>query len=90
MRADSWLAGWFRCGAPRATCSACRNRASPCPAGVPNARWTEKDLEGGDWERREVRLAKGLTYDAEVLPPEWTQWLRKARAEPPTAEEIAK
>ena len=28
-------------------------------------------------------------YDPELVPPEWSQWLKMTRGEPPTEEEVA-
>lgn len=52
---------------------------------------TEKDDEGGEIERREVRppSSRPADYDARTVPPEWSAWLRATRADPPTPEEIA-
>lgn len=32
----------------------------------------------------------GGEYEPENVPPEWNQWLRKTRAEPPSPEDVAK
>ncbi len=29
-------------------------------------------------------------YDPELVPPEWSQWLKMTRREPPTEEEVAR
>ena len=45
--------------------------------------------EDGMKERRWVKLSGG-DYNANQLPPEWDQWLRKSRLQAPTAEDMAK
>ena len=44
-------------------------------------------MDGQDVERRYVKYAGG-DFDPTTLPAEWHQWLHKARAEPPTEEDI--
>ena len=45
--------------------------------------------EDGMKERRWVKLAGG-EYNANQLPPEWDQWLRKSRLQAPTDSDMAK
>lgn len=42
----------------------------------------EKSLDGDLIERRLVKYAGD--WDPAAVPPEWLQWLRRVRAEPPT------
>ncbi|KAK9806854.1 hypothetical protein WJX72_005097 [[Myrmecia] bisecta] len=48
----------------------------------------EPDRDGVNIERRWVKCPGGL-YDPLTIPPEWSQWLKKARGEAPTPEEVA-
>lgn len=45
--------------------------------------------EDGMKERRWVKLASD-DYNANQLPPEWDQWLRKSRLQAPSDEDMAK
>ncbi|KAL4452305.1 hypothetical protein ABPG75_007967 [Micractinium tetrahymenae] len=48
----------------------------------------ERNPEGEEVERRYVKYAGDI--DPTALPAEWHQWLHRARAEPPTPEDIAR
>ncbi|KAL6780627.1 NUOFAF2 [Auxenochlorella protothecoides x Auxenochlorella symbiontica] len=52
-------------------------------------RWFERQTDGSDRERREVDLG-GKEFEPDLIPPEWNQWLRRTRLEPPSEEDIAK
>lgn len=53
------------------------------------SRWFERQTDGSDRERREVDLG-GKEFEPDLIPPEWNQWLRRTRVEPPSEEDIAK
>lgn len=50
-------------------------------------RHLDKNPDGDLVERRYIKY--GGEIDAAVIPPEWSQWLRKTRKEPPSDEDIA-
>jgi NADH:ubiquinone oxidoreductase subunit len=49
-------------------------------------RLLDKTVEGDIIERRMVKYAGD--WDPNEVPPEWLQWLRKVRSEPPTEVEM--
>ena len=51
-------------------------------------RWPAKNSYGDPVEKRTV-VTPDRRYDPELVPPEWSQWLKMTRREPPTEEEIA-
>lgn len=52
-------------------------------------RWPAKNSYGDPVEKRTV-VTPDRRYDPELVPPEWSQWLKMTRQEPPTEEEIAR
>lgn len=51
-------------------------------------RWPAKNSYGDPVEKRMVQTPD-RRYDPDLVPPEWSQWLKMTRAEPPSEEEIA-
>ena len=58
------------------------------PLGV-LGRWPAQNAYGDPVEKRTV-VTPDRRYDPELVPPEWSQWLKMTRQEPPTDEEIAR
>jgi NADH:ubiquinone oxidoreductase subunit len=50
-------------------------------------RWMDKNVYGEWVERRTLKTPDGL-YDPQHVPPEWSQWLKNTRGDPPSQEEI--
>ncbi len=51
-------------------------------------RWAAKNSYGDPVEKRMVQTPN-RRYDPDLVPPEWSQWLKMTRLEPPSEEEIA-
>ena len=51
-------------------------------------RWPATNAYGDPVEKRTV-VTPDRRYDPELVPPEWSQWLKMTRREPPTEQEIA-
>ena len=51
-------------------------------------RWPGTNSYGDPVEKRTV-VTPDRRYDPELVPPEWSQWLKTTRREPPTEEEVA-
>lgn len=65
-----------------------RERVGADELGNVYVRQLERNAEGEEVERRYVKYAGDI--DPTALPAEWHQWLHRARAEPPTPEDIAR
>ncbi|EIE18692.1 hypothetical protein COCSUDRAFT_68160 [Coccomyxa subellipsoidea C-169] len=50
-------------------------------------RWPDTNLHGEPIEKRIIKTPDGR-YDPILVPPEWVQWLKQTRGEPPSPEEI--
>ncbi|KAK9904855.1 hypothetical protein WJX75_003869 [Coccomyxa subellipsoidea] len=50
-------------------------------------RWPDTSVHGEPIEKRIVKTPDGR-YDPRLVPPEWIQWLKQTRGEPPSPEEI--
>lgn len=50
----------------------------------------EKTIDGGIVEKRFFKPPVRGEYDPLSVPPEWSQWLHKTRAEVPSLEDIAR
>lgn len=53
-----------------------------------NCRWPAKDSYGDPVEKRTV-ITPDRRYDPDLVLPEWSQWLKMTRQEPPSEGEIA-
>ena len=53
-----------------------------------SCRWNAKNSYGDPVEKRMVQTPD-RRYDPELVPPEWSQWLKMTRLAPPSEEEIA-
>lgn len=73
---------WARCSLVSLDC--CTNREA-----LPHFRKLEKTIDGSLVEKRFFK-SPGGDYDPLLLPPEWSQWLHKTRAEVPSPEDIAR
>ena len=56
--------------------------------GLSACRWPAKNSYGDPVEKRMVQTPD-RRYDPDLVPPEWSQWLKMTRLEPPSEEEIA-